>query len=125
MPRRFQYHIAPVPKPRMTQRDKWKSRPTVLRYHAFKDQCKAAGIELQQSGMVIVFNMPMPKSWSKKKKAEMIGKPHQQKPDLDNLVKALFDACLAEDCEIWQFEASKVWAETGSILIREGGNKCE
>ncbi len=114
------YSIAPTPKPRMTQRDRWKKRPAVLRYYAFKHQCKSAGIKLQQSGINVVFEIPMPKSWSKKKKAEMVGKPHQQKPDLDNLIKALFDACLDEDCEIWQFTASKVWAETGAILIREG-----
>ena len=27
-------------KPRMTQRDKWKKRPCVLRYHAFRDKMR-------------------------------------------------------------------------------------
>ncbi len=84
-----EYAITPVPKPRMTQRDKWKKRPVVLRYHAFKDEVRAAGVELEESGQHIIFVLPMPKSWSKKKQREMVGKPHQQKPDKDNLEKAL------------------------------------
>ncbi|HHE6457291.1 TPA: RusA family crossover junction endodeoxyribonuclease, partial [Proteus mirabilis] len=31
------FNIEPVPKPRMTQADKWKKRPPVLKYFAFKD----------------------------------------------------------------------------------------
>jgi Holliday junction resolvase RusA-like endonuclease len=47
------------------------------------------------------------------------GKPHQQKPDKDNLEKALLDAIFEDDCRIWDGRVSKVWGETGQILIGE------
>lgn len=113
----IRYEITPVPKPRMTQRDKWQKRPTVLRYRAFCDECRSRGVLVPESGAHIVFNMPMPASWSKKKKAEMIGRPHQQRPDVDNLGKAIFDAVLPDDSGVWDIRMTKVWAETGSIEI--------
>jgi len=59
----------------------------------------------------------MPKSWSKKKKAEMLGQPHQQKPDIDNLLKALMDAVLPEDSHIYDIRATKYWGNVGGIDI--------
>jgi len=59
----------------------------------------------------------MPKSWSKKKKAEMINKPHKQKPDIDNLLKGLMDALLEEDSHVHTVFARKIWAEEGSIVF--------
>jgi len=38
------------------------------------------------------FCMPMLRSWSQKKRGKHLDKPHTKKPDIDNLVKALFDA---------------------------------
>lgn len=111
------YNIAPIPKPRMTQSDKWKTRPAVLRYREFCDQVRAAGVELPDHGAVITFLLPMPQSWSKKKREAMNGKPHQQKPDLDNLIKALCDAIHKEDQHIWQYEACKLWGVEGMIMI--------
>lgn len=111
------YQINPVAKPRMTQADRWKKRPPVVRYHEFKDQVRANKVELSESGLEIIFEIPMPKSWSKKKKAQMNGQAHQQRPDLDNLLKALFDAVYTEDCQIWSYRASKFWAYQGSITI--------
>lgn len=49
----------------------------------------------------------------------MNGKPHQQKPDKDNLEKALLDAIFEDDCRIWDGRVSKVWGETGKIIIKE------
>lgn len=82
------YYINPVPKPRMTQRDAWKKRPVVVKYHAFCDEMRANHFTLPESGAHLTFVIPMPKSWSKKKRIEMNGKPHQQRPDVDNLIKA-------------------------------------
>ena len=60
----------------------------------------------------------MPKSWSKKKKAELIGSPHfQQTPDTDNLCKACLDALIEQDCRVWHLEAKKYWSEKGRIKI--------
>lgn len=111
------YNIVPVAKPRMTQSDKWKKRPAVMRYRHFCDLVRVSGV-LLPNGSSVIFELPMPKSWSKKKRLEMNGKPHQQKPDLDNLLKALADAVHEEDCTIWHYgELIKVWAEEGSIIV--------
>lgn len=114
------YEITPLGKPRMTQRDKWKQRPCVMRYRAFKDQCRAAGIELGEK-VSVIFVLPMPKSWSKKKKDAMRDQPHQQKPDIDNLQKALFDAVLEDDSGIWSVNCSKFWGDKAFIEILNEG----
>jgi Holliday junction resolvase RusA-like endonuclease len=113
--------ITPVPKPRMTQSDRWKKRPAVVRYYRYKDsllyEALAQGFYLTDE-IELVFGLPMPKSWSKKKKAEMNGKPHQAKPDIDNLSKAVMDALLDEDSHIWSLRASKFWSDKGSLVIK-------
>ena len=111
------YNISPVAKPRMTQRDKWAKRPAVMKYRAFCDKVRLNDLLLPDCGADIVFGIPMPKSWSAKKKQAMNRSPHQQTPDLDNLLKALCDAVHKEDKHIWQYSAGKVWAETGYIEI--------
>lgn len=110
------YDITPVPAPRQVRSDKWKPCPMVLRYRAFRDEVRLKGVKVE-SGDEIIFLMPMPKSWSKKKKAEMEHEPHQQKPDLDNLVKAVLDSVYEDDAHIWQLTATKIWAYEGAIDI--------
>ena len=84
--------------PRMTRADSWKKRPVVLRYHAFRDFIneELKGLTKQEMDSIqkieVQFWVRMPDSWSKKKKEAMFGKPHQQKPDIDNLQKLLKDA---------------------------------
>lgn len=112
----FVHDICPVPAPRMTQRDKWVKRPCVVRYHAFKDLVREWGVTVED-GDRIFFMLPMPKSWSKRKKAEMKGMPHRQKPDIDNLCKALFDAIFADDCHIASIQLYKHWHDKGQIII--------
>ena len=115
------FPIVPTPKPRMSQRDKWKSppRPCVARYRAFCDECRIRGVKLPDQGATITFFIPMPKSWSAKKRAEMDGKPHQQKPDISNLLKALEDAVCKDDSTIWHYAGqAKHWAKEGGIVIR-------
>ncbi|MGJ7799988.1 RusA family crossover junction endodeoxyribonuclease, partial [Enterobacter hormaechei subsp. xiangfangensis] len=46
------------------------------------------------------------------------GKPHQSKPDFDNLVKALSDAIYEDDAHIWDARITKLWGEVGQIIIR-------
>lgn len=104
----------------MTQRDKWAKRPAVIRYREFCDQVRAAGIELPEAGAHITFYMPMPASWSLKKRWEMQGKPHKQKPDVDNLGKALMDACLDDDSGVWDVRTTKLWAVNGAIQVKIG-----
>ena len=115
------HDITPVPKPRMTRRDKWLKppRPCVARYWAFCDEVFHAKIDLLEAGTSIMFVLPMPKSWSKQKKQEMYMKPHQQKPDVSNLLKALEDAVYQDDCVIWDYSGlRKVWVDKGQIWIQ-------
>lgn len=110
--------INPIGKVRMTQSDKWKKRPCVMRYRAFADElrykCNLQGIEIDTC-LNAIFTLPMPKSWSKKKKEMMNGKPHQQKPDIDNICKALLDPLLKDDSGVHQLIVSKIWGYEGSI----------
>jgi Holliday junction resolvase RusA-like endonuclease len=63
--------------------------------------------------------MPMPDSWTAKKKAAMNQKPHQQTPDVDNLTKSLMDSIFGQDCAVWDIRATKVWGYEGAIEILE------
>ncbi len=114
------YDIVPVPKPRMTRSDRWKTRPSTERYWAFKEEVRLKRVNVPEKGAHITFVMPVPKSWTKKKKAEHLGKPHQQKPDVDNLVKALLDAIYDDDAHVWDVRATKIWGEVGKIVVEEG-----
>jgi Holliday junction resolvase RusA-like endonuclease len=64
----------------------------------------------------------MPVSWSKAKKAKHFGKPHTQKPDGDNVAKAVMDGLTAagvwpDDAVVWSLEIRKVWAVQGYCTI--------
>lgn len=112
------YNIVPIAKCRMTQRDKWKKRPCVMRYMAFKDLVALHRVKLPKSGAHVLFVLPMPKSWSKQRKQIMAGQPHEQVPDWDNLGKALSDAVYRDDSAIWDIRITKVWGYEGRIEIR-------
>lgn len=117
------YPITPCPKPRMTRGDRYKRpmRPEVARYWAFKDEVRIRGVVLPEDGAKVIFIMPMPKSWSEKKKKEMDGMMHKQKPDLDNLMKALGDAVYDDDSRISSLDRlGKQWGREGLIIIETG-----
>lgn len=105
----------------MTRSDKWKQRPTVLRYRAFADELRYnAGLwKMPRAGIFLQFYIPMPRTWTKKDKARYDGEPHMDKPDIDNLIKAFFDALHTEDKTIWDIRASKRWATEGRIEVWE------
>ena len=111
------YDITPVPKPRMTRRDKWQQRDCVLRYRTFKDLVRYHKVFLPTANCHVTFYIPMPKSWSKKKRKEKNGTLHRQRPDWDNLGKALSDAVYGEDACIADIRITKRWAEKGAIEI--------
>lgn len=112
--------VAPVSAPRQVRSDKWKNppRPCVARYRAFRDEIERYQLELD-SPFSVIFKIPMPKSWSKRKKEIWDGKPHMNKPDLDNLIKALLDSVYrdSDDKHIWSFNAQKFWAYEGAIEV--------
>lgn len=114
--------IVPVPKPRMTRSDVWKQRDCVVRYWAFKDELKLLwGDRDLPDTFWAVFTMPMPISWSKKKKLEMHGSHHTDKPDADNLGKGFMDALWDDDSGIWDVRFTKIWGAEGSIEIKQLG----
>ena len=118
--------ITPVPKPRMTQRDRWKERPIVKRYRDYCDELRSKlpeemthpNLNAEITDISIIFWMPMPKSWSKKKRKEMYLKPHQQKPDIDNLLKGWMDALYRNDQIIWKVQVEKRWHKVGNIQVK-------
>ena len=114
-----EYLITPAPKPRMTRRDKWLKppRPAVKRYWDFCLQCKLEKVILPCYGAHVTFILPMPKSWSKKKRIQYDGKPHMDTPDLDNLLKALGDAIYSNDSGIYDIWIEKKWGVEGKIII--------
>jgi len=106
------------------------SRPRVSRYgtyysktyETFKTTLKMLfktkfNREFRGGEMNITFLMEMPKSWGKKKRDEMCDQYHTQKPDIDNLIKAVLDGLLEDDSIIYKISAEKVWSERGKIVI--------
>ena len=110
------YAIEPTPAPRQVRSDKWKKRPRVLRYRAFRDKVRELRVFLPEL-CKIVFWMPMPPSWPPSKRLRMVTTPHKAKPDLDNLVKELWDAVHKEDSKVWRVEAEKRWTTDGRGFI--------
>lgn len=110
----------PMPAPRMVRSDKWAKRPVVTRYFAWRQEfvmkCNVAGWKL---GPVLkaVFYIAMPDSWSKKKKEQMAFTPHQQRPDADNLTKAVGDAFGIDDGFVHTLDVRKMWAYKGRIEL--------
>lgn len=60
-------------------------------------------------------------SWSGRKKRDHIGRGHTQRPDLDNVIKALKDGlnriAWADDSQVAAVEARKLWGETAGTLV--------
>jgi len=117
----IELRIKPMPAPRQSRSDLWNPRECVLRYRAYRDElrlrCREAGYE-QGDTLDAVFVLPMPSSWSKKKRDEMRGTPHMVKPDTDNIVKGVLDAFLKQDGFVWKIAAEKRWGDVGTILLR-------
>lgn len=109
--------ITPIGKPRMTRNGLWDKRARA--YYQYKQALHLLfpGYELPEV-LEISFVLPMPKSWSGKKKRQMFGQPHQSKPDIDNLVKGFTDALATRekgDQHIHTIRADKKWGESGYI----------
>ncbi len=62
-----------------------------------------------------------PPSWSRKKRAAALNGWHTQKPDLDNLVKAIQDGlnrvAFADDSQVAEKVCVKVWGETAVTQV--------
>ncbi len=115
----------PRPKPRQTNRDRWKPSKSVEQYRYWADLVRLSWAEsfpgepwIGPISLSCVFEFPIPDSWSKGKKNEALNGmiQHASPPDLDNLVKGVADAlnhqAWVDDCQIvGYFEPiMKVWA---------------
>lgn len=111
------YEGVAVPKPRQTQADKYFLRPEVARYRAYaNDLCKAAMLTRASNALLsavsveCLFVMPFPKSYSKKIREQLAGRPFQQRPDVDNLAKAVLDSLWPkDDSQIAEAYALAIW----------------
>jgi len=109
-------------KPRMTQSDKWRKRKVTDSYWSYKDDLGNLALANHFSpcgSMRLIFYIPMPISWGKKKRSAMEYEPHQQKPDIDNLEKGFLDAFLEDDSVVWHLNTYKYWTDDpiGSIEV--------
>jgi Holliday junction resolvase RusA-like endonuclease len=64
----------------------------------------------------------MPVSWSKAKRAKHHGQAHTQKPDGDNVAKAVMDGLTAagvwpDDAVVWSLEIQKIWSVQGFCKV--------
>lgn len=116
----FRYNGDPVAKPRMTQRDKWAKRPAVLRYRDYCDRLRELCPAIPPNGSLevrMLFWMPMPKSWSAKKKELHASFHHHSKPDVDNLAKGVLDALFVDDSRVWRITAEKRWHHLPGVHV--------
>lgn len=124
----FRIEIEPMGAVRMTRKGKWVSE-AAQRYLTYKDKIgwdiRTQMCELETTKKLVVVNvifyMPIPNSWTKKQKTEAPGEYHTSKPDIDNLVKGLFDAVngilWADDKQVVRVNATKVYGEKPGFLM--------
>lgn len=129
MPKKIILNLTPESHIRATKGDsiffripRDKLRPDGLRrllrlekYNNYKinllSEAKRKGFSIPPAGLSITFFMPMPKTWSKKKKREFHGSLMQSRPDLDNLIKSFADSLTSEDKYIANISATKRWVD--------------
>jgi Holliday junction resolvase RusA-like endonuclease len=127
MQKKYILKITPQTNVRATQGDRVffripreKLRPAGLsrllrleKYNDYKESvaalCRQQRFSIPEQNVHMIFYIPVPKTWKEYKKKEMHMKLHQQKPDIDNLVKAVFDSVFSEDKYIADFRATKRW----------------
>jgi len=60
-------------------------------------------------------------SWSKKKTAAYLGRHHTQRPDLDNVAKAIKDGlnriAYADDCQVAEMTCRKIWGPVAQTVV--------
>lgn len=125
----FTIDSPPVPKarPRLTRKGHAYTPKATRQYEAVVAEAARAamdGLEPLTGPVqaVLHFNMPIPKSWSKKAKKEALGEYHVKRPDLDNLVKAVIDGCEGvvydNDSKIVRITALKSYSDEPCTWVR-------
>jgi Holliday junction resolvase RusA-like endonuclease len=109
-------NITPIGKPRITNQGRFSDK--AQNYYSWCDELKLKVRKYQPNGKLdVVFILPMPKSWSEKKKANSNTTPHTSRPDIDNLLKAFLDALCTNDSYVYDVHAVKLWGHEGRIII--------
>jgi hypothetical protein len=113
------YPITPVPAPRQTRADAYRSppRPPVARFRAYCTELRIRQVQIPDPFHHAVFVLPMARSWNARERAENEGMPHRQKPDRDNLEKALLDGLYGEDSHVWDGRTTKLWGQMGLLIL--------
>lgn len=121
--------VEPMGAVRMTRRGKFTSKSAhkylsyknTIKWHVLKQVKHREPLEGPLS-VDVLFCMPIPKSWSKKKQRESVGGYHMKKPDADNLIKGVFDSLnkivWQDDNQVAKMSAMKLYAEIPMIEIR-------
>jgi len=69
----------------------------------------------------MIFHMPMPKTWSHKRKKQQLGKPMTSKPDVDNLMKWILDVlngiAYQDDRYVTSGYFQKMWGYEGKVQV--------
>lgn len=118
----------PVAKPRQTRSDKWKKRVPVEKYRGFADllrlQLNVQGwqkINPKPVALELHFYISPPKKLEKQvRESEQTGSLiyHNQKPDIDNLIKSVLDALYEEDKTVHTITAKKFYRIKPGIRIQ-------
>ena len=119
----YSYPIRPMGKPRITAQTKFSGN--ARRYYAWRDQARLLNIEVPPAGSLVAFIMKMPEEWPIEKKRENVWQLHERTPDIDNMVKALLDACYADDRRVSTLLPIKVWGYEGEIRVYPNGYDVE
>ena len=125
----FTFNAKPLAKqrPRFGKRgkvyDPQKAQSLGFKFEA-RRQMVLQGLETPLEGAIctkMTFHMPMPRSWSKKRKEAELGKPMTSKPDIDNLMKWNLDIlngiAFVDDRLVTSSSCDKVWAYEGKVSI--------
>jgi len=120
----------PLAKPRMTQKDRHSPSRAVMRYWGYADLVRLAGRQavLTPSATPILlacaFHMPFPRSYSKAKRRDLVGRPHTLKPDIKNMIAGVEDSlnkvAWLDDAQIWAYgHMQKFWTDGPGLTVVE------
>lgn len=109
----------PMGKPRMTRSDSWRKRPVVLRYRAFCDTVREHAGQVPDNvfSVAVISYIPMPASWSTRKRDTLRGTMMRQKPDCDNVLKGVMDALFEDDSSVAIATSVKVWCDDADTQL--------
>ncbi len=121
----FVINVRPFGKQRhRTSRGRTYTPPKTIAYEKLIAREAALHFERPYNGPVsvdVVAIFKPAKSWSKKKTALAMGQPHTQKPDADNLMKAILDGmngvAYVDDSQVSDEHCVKEWGPEDKLVI--------